>query len=64
LSIKRYALGKSFNLIVHLIDNIKLKDNQKARILDTELSNKYVPSVGMKKVKSQVETYNYLIGKK
>jgi polyphosphate kinase len=49
-----------------LIDiiNIQLKDNQKARILDTELSNKYVPSVGMKKVKSQVETHHYLIGKK
>lgn len=49
-----------------LIDiiNIQLKDNQKARILDTELSNKYVPSDGKKKVKSQVETYNYLIGKK
>ena len=49
-----------------LIDiiNIQLKDNQKARILDTELSNKYVPSVGKKQVKSQVETYNYLIGKK
>jgi len=49
-----------------LIDiiNIQLKDNQRARILDTELSNKYVPSVGKKQVKSQVETYNYLIGKK
>ena len=49
-----------------LIDiiNIQLKDNQKARILDAELSNKYVPSVGKKQVKSQVETYNYLIGKK
>ena len=49
-----------------LIDiiNIQLKDNQKARILDTELSNKYVPIVGMKKVKSQVETHHYLIGKK
>jgi len=49
-----------------LIDiiNIQLKDNQKARILDTELSNKYVPSVGKKQLKSQVETYNYLIGKK
>ena len=49
-----------------LIDiiNIQLKDNQKARILDTELSNKYVPSVGKKKVKSQVETHHYLIGKK
>jgi len=49
-----------------LIDiiNIQLKDNQKARILDTALSNKYVPSDGKKKVKSQVETYNYLIGKK
>jgi len=49
--------------LIDIID-IQLKDNQKARILDTELSNKYVPSDGKKKVKSQVETYNYLIGKK
>ncbi len=44
-----------------LIDiiNIQLKDNQKARILDAELLNKYVPLNG-KKNKSQEETYNYL----
>ncbi len=48
-----------------LIDivNIQLKDNQKARILDSELANKYVPLVG-RKYKSQEETYNYLKGKK
>ncbi len=48
-----------------LIDiiNIQLKDNQKARILDTELANKYVPLVG-RKYKSQEETYLYLKGKK
>ena len=48
-----------------LIDiiNIQLKDNQKARILDAELMNKYVPSVG-RKFKSQEETYQYLKGKK
>jgi polyphosphate kinase len=47
-----------------LIDiiNIQLKDNQKARVLDTELQNKYVPSV-RKKYKSQEETYIYLKGK-
>ncbi len=49
-----------------LIDiiNIQLKDNNKARILDTELTNNYVSSIGRKIVKSQVETYHYLIGKK
>ena len=49
-----------------LIDiiNIQLKDNQKARILDTDLNNNYVSSLRTKKVKSQVDTYHYLIGKK
>jgi polyphosphate kinase len=49
-----------------LIDiiNIQLKDNNKARILDEDLSNNYVPSVHKKIYKSQVETYHYLIGKK
>ena len=49
-----------------LIDiiNIQLKDNQKARILDENLSNNYVPSLGKKQCKSQVETFNYLIGQK
>ncbi len=45
------------------IINIQLKDNQKARILDTELLNKYVPLIG-KKNKSQEETFNYLKRKK
>jgi polyphosphate kinase len=45
------------------IINIQLKDNNKARILDENLSNNYVPSMGMKAYKSQVETYQYLIGK-
>ena len=48
-----------------LIDiiNIQLKDNQKARILDSDLANKYVPLIG-KKYKSQEATYLYLKGKK
>jgi polyphosphate kinase len=48
-----------------LIDIIKiqLKDNQKARVLDSELMNKYVPLVG-RKFKSQEETYQYLKRKK
>lgn len=45
------------------IMNIQIKDNQKARMLDTELTNKYVPSVG-RKHESQEETYIYLKGKK
>jgi polyphosphate kinase len=49
-----------------LIDiiNIQLKDNNKARILDEDLNNNYVPSARRKIYKSQVETYHYLIGKK
>lgn len=48
-----------------LIDIIKiqLKDNQKARVLDSDLMNKYVPLVG-RKFKSQEETYQYLKRKK
>ncbi|MBX2921304.1 MAG: polyphosphate kinase 1 [Chitinophagaceae bacterium] len=38
---------------------IQLKDNVKARILDNELSNTYVTSKG-RKVRSQIETYQYL----
>jgi len=49
-----------------LIDiiNIQLKDNNKARILDENLNNNYVPSARRKTYKSQVETYHYLIVKK
>jgi polyphosphate kinase 1 len=47
-----------------LIDilNIQLKDNVKARILDSELENEYVQTNG-EHVRSQVETYNYLHSK-
>lgn len=47
-----------------LIDilNIQLSDNIKARILDNSLDNKYVVN-SQKKVRSQVETYNYLVTK-
>jgi len=54
------------NIKRELIDilNIQLQDNKKARILDSELSNNYVPSERKKSCKSQVETYHYLMGKK
>ncbi|HEY5369812.1 MAG TPA: polyphosphate kinase 1 [Hanamia sp.] len=44
--------------------NIQLHDNVKARILDNELSNKYVDPDDAKKNRSQIETYNYLLKKK
>jgi polyphosphate kinase len=40
--------------------DIQLSDNVKARILDNELSNVYVRNNEHKKVRSQVEIYNYL----
>jgi len=42
---------------------IQLKDNTKARMLDNELANQYVNPRNTKKVRSQVETYNYLFRK-
>ena len=47
-----------------LIDilNIQLQDNVKARWLDNNLSNDYVRS-SRKKIRSQLETYNYLFKK-
>jgi polyphosphate kinase len=47
-----------------LIDiiNIQLQDNVKARWLDNDLSNEYVRTT-RKKVRAQVETYNYLYKK-
>ncbi len=42
------------------IIHIQLRDNVKARILDSELSNNYVPSTGKKKIRSQIETHHYL----
>lgn len=42
------------------IIHIQLRDNVKARILDKELRNNYVPSAGKKRMRSQIETYHYL----
>jgi len=39
---------------------IQLSDNVKARILDNDLSNKYVKSESGRKIRSQIEIYNYL----
>jgi polyphosphate kinase len=44
--------------------DIQFSDNVKARVLDNELSNKYVDTEGQKKVRSQIEIYNYLLKKK
>ncbi|HMO60653.1 MAG TPA: polyphosphate kinase 1 [Ferruginibacter sp.] len=43
--------------------NIQLSDNIKARILDNSLANQYVNPRNKKKVRSQVDTYNYLFRK-
>lgn len=45
------------------IINIQLKDNVKARILDNELSNRYVVSNEDEKIRSQLETYKLLQNK-
>jgi polyphosphate kinase len=46
----------------HIIQ-IQLSDNIKARKLDNELSNQYINPRNTKKIRSQVETYNYLFKK-
>ncbi|MEO7264745.1 MAG: polyphosphate kinase 1 [Ferruginibacter sp.] len=45
------------------IINIQLRDNVKARILDNDLQNHYVNPRNKAKVRSQVETYQYLFKK-
>jgi polyphosphate kinase len=45
------------------IINIQLSDNVKARILNNELDNQYVNSDDTQKIRSQIETYNYLLNK-
>ena len=45
------------------IMNIQLSDNVKARILDNDLSNIYVNAEGENRIRSQIETYNYLLKK-
>jgi polyphosphate kinase len=49
--------------VLRNILEIQLKDNVKARILDNELSNKYVTDSSLEKVRSQVDIYNYLYQK-
>ena len=45
------------------IINIQLKDNVKARALDKDLVNKYVPTDEQNRVRSQIEIDNYLLRK-
>ncbi|HEY8660415.1 MAG TPA: polyphosphate kinase 1 [Hanamia sp.] len=58
------VLDKEIQQELKDILNIQLSDNVKARILDNELSNEYVSSEHSKKIRSQIETYNYLLKKK
>jgi polyphosphate kinase len=46
--------------VVKTILQIQLSDNVKARELDNELSNRYVRNTEFKKVRAQVDIYNYL----
>lgn len=50
--------------VLRNILKIQLQDNVKARILDNELSNKYVPADKSNAIRSQVEIYQYLQQKK
>jgi polyphosphate kinase len=45
--------------IVDIIE-LQFKDTLKARVIDKEQSNKYVPRGNRKKLRSQIEIYNYL----
>jgi len=53
-------LDENIKKVLKNILEIQLSDNVKARILDNDLSNRYVRERGKKKIRSQVETYNYL----
>jgi polyphosphate kinase len=56
-------IDKNIQQEISDIINIQLADNVKARVLDNNLSNEYVDSRGNKKVRSQIEIYNYLVSK-
>jgi polyphosphate kinase len=53
-------LDDKIKRVLKNILEIQLRDNVKARILDNELSNRYVRDRKQKKVRSQVEIYQYL----
>lgn len=52
--------NKSIQQELKEILHIQLSDNIKARKLDNQLSNQYVNPRNTKKIRSQVETYNFL----
>jgi polyphosphate kinase len=53
-------MDENIKKVLKNILEIQLSDNVKARILDNELSNRYVRDRKQKKIRSQVEIYNYL----
>jgi polyphosphate kinase len=55
-------LDENIKKVLKTILEIQLSDNVKARLLDNELSNKYVSDNSFQKVRSQIEIYNYLQG--
>ena len=56
-------LEKSLKQELIDIINIQLHDNIKARILDNELDNQYVNPRNTKKIRSQIEIFNYLLAR-
>lgn len=58
------VFDKSIQQELKDIINIQLSDNVKARILDNDQSNMYVDENDSKQIRSQIETYNYLLKKK
>ncbi len=57
------VLDKEIQQELKDIINIQLSDNVKARTLNNELDNEYVIPRNGKKIRSQIETYNYLLNK-
>jgi polyphosphate kinase len=57
------VLDKQIQQELKDILNIQLADNVKARILNNDLDNEYVNPRNTKKMRSQIETYNYLLKK-
>jgi polyphosphate kinase len=54
------VFDENIKKVLKNILEIQLSDNVKARILNNELSNRYARDRKIKKVRSQVEIYNYL----
>jgi len=57
------VLDKQIQQELKDILDIQLNDNVKARILNNDLDNEYVNPRNTKKVRSQIEIYNYLLKK-